>query len=72
LLGGIGLAFGAAALILSVSEAYRVAATTGVALAFVLAAAVIAWQVRRITAAKPRAFDATLTELEHDLRAIRP
>jgi uncharacterized membrane protein YqjE len=72
MLGGIGLAFGAAAFILTVNETYRVAATSGVAFAFVLAAALVAWRVRRLSAAKPRAFDATLTELQRDLRAIKP
>jgi len=72
MLGGIGLAFGAAALILTVSEAYRVAAAIGVAFSFLLAAALVAWRVRRMTAAKPRPFDATLAELQRDLNAIRP
>jgi uncharacterized membrane protein YqjE len=72
MLGGIGLAFGAAALILTVSEAHRVAAAIGVACAFVLAAALVAWQVRRLTAAKPRAFGATIAELQRDLNAIKP
>lgn len=72
MLGGIGLAFGAAAFILSVSEAYRLAATIVVACAFLLAAALVAWQVRRTTAAKPRAFGATIAELQRDLKAIKP
>ena len=71
MLGGIGLAFGAAAFILSVSEAYRLIATIVVACSFLLAAALVAWQVRRATAAKPHVFDATLSELRRDLDTIR-
>ena len=71
-LAALGLAFGAAALILSVSEANRVVATLGVALAFLVVAGVVAWQLRRLAGAKPRAFDATLSELQRDLHAIRP
>jgi len=67
----LGLAFGAAAFILTVSEANRVAATLGVAALFVLAAGIVALQVKRMTGAKPRAFDATLSELQRDLNAIR-
>ena len=72
MLGGMGLAFGAAAFILTTSEAYRVAATVGVAFAFLLAAALVTWRLQRMTAAKPRAFDATIAELERDLNAIKP
>jgi len=68
----LGLAFGAVALILTVNEANRVAATLGVAALFVVAAAIVALQVRRMTGTKPRAFDATLSELQRDLKAIRP
>ena len=68
---GLGLAFGAVAFIVTVSEANRVAATLGVAAFFLLAAGVVALQVRRMTGAKPRAFDATISELERDLNAIR-
>ena len=72
MLAALGLAFGAAALILNASEANRLAATIGVAAFFVVAAAIVGWQVRRLAGAKPRAFDATLSELEGDLKAIKP
>jgi len=72
MLAALGLAFGAAALILNASEANRLAMTVGVAVFFVVAAALVGWQVRRVAAAKPRAFDATISELENDLRAIKP
>jgi uncharacterized membrane protein YqjE len=71
-LAALGLAFGAAAIILAAPEANRLAVTVGVAVFFLAAAALAGWQVRRVAAAKPRAFDATLAELESDLKAIRP
>jgi uncharacterized membrane protein YqjE len=43
-----------------------------VAFFFLAAAAVVAWRLRRVTAAKPRAFDATIAELKRDLSAIKP
>ena len=71
-LAALGLAFGAGALILSVDEAHRLAATVGVALFFIAAAGVLALQLRRLAAAKARAFDATISELQRDLGAIKP
>lgn len=67
----LALAFGATAFILTVSEANRVTATLGVAALFLLGAGIVALQVRRMTGAKPRAFDATIAELQRDLDAIR-
>jgi uncharacterized membrane protein YqjE len=72
MLAGLGLAFGAGALILNAAEASRLATTVGVALFFLVAAAIVGWQVRRVAGAKPRAFDATISELKNDLKAIRP
>jgi uncharacterized membrane protein YqjE len=72
LLAALGLAFGATALILGVSEANRIAVTAGVAAFFLLAAGIVAWQLLRVAGAKPRAFDATLSELQRDLNAIKP
>jgi uncharacterized membrane protein YqjE len=54
-----------------VSEANRVWAAIGVAVFFFVVAGVVAWVLRRMTDAKPRAFDATITELQRDLTAIR-
>jgi uncharacterized membrane protein YqjE len=71
-LAALGLAFVGVALILYVSEANRLAATIGVALFFFAAALVVALLVRRVAREKPRAFDATITELRRDLDAIRP
>jgi uncharacterized membrane protein YqjE len=70
LIGGIavlvlalfGIAFGATAVILSVGEAL---------LFFLLAGAVALW-LRRAVKEKPRAFDATIAELQRDLTAIKP
>jgi uncharacterized membrane protein YqjE len=72
ILGLFALAFGAAALILVVAPEHRVVATVCVAAFFLVAAGIVAWQVRRVTAEKPRAFDATLSELQRDLTAIKP
>jgi uncharacterized membrane protein YqjE len=71
-LGALALAFGAGAIILAVGEANRLAATIAVALVFLLAAAGVAWWLRALAGAKPRAFDATLSELQRDLKAIKP
>jgi uncharacterized membrane protein YqjE len=67
----LGLAFGAVALILHVSEENRVAATIGVTVFFFVAAALVAWLLRRLAEAKPRAFDATIAELQRDLNTIK-
>jgi uncharacterized membrane protein YqjE len=71
MLGGLALAFGAAALILVVDEAHRVSTALGVAALFLVIAVIVGLQVRRIAAIKPRAFDATLSELSRDLDAMR-
>ena len=67
----LGLAFCGLAVIFYVAEANRLAAAVGVALAFFLLAGVVAWILHRMADAKPRAFDATLAELQRDLKAIR-
>ena len=71
-LAAFGLVFSAIALILYVGEANRLATTIGVAVFFFLAAGIAAWWLQRLAAAKPRAFDATLSELRHDLNVIKP
>ena len=71
-LAALGLAFLGGAFILYVSEEHRLAATIGVALFFFAAAIAVALLVRRVAREKPRAFDATITELRRDLDAIRP
>ena len=71
-LAALGLAFGGLAVIFYVSEAHRVAAAIGVALFFVVAAGILAWVLHHLGEAKPRAFDATIAELQRDLKAIKP
>jgi uncharacterized membrane protein YqjE len=71
-LAALGLAFAGAALVFAVGEASRLAAIAGVAVFFFAAAGLVAWRLRRLAAQKPRAFDATLSELEQDLKALRP
>ena len=67
-----GTAFGATAVIISVSEANRLLATVCVAVFFfALAAAAWLW-LRNVVKEKPRAFAATLSELQRDLTAIKP
>jgi uncharacterized membrane protein YqjE len=70
-LGALGLAFTGFAVIFYVSEQNRLATTMGVALFFFLAAGITALALRRVAKEKPRAFDATISELQRDLKAIR-
>ena len=67
----IGLVFGAVAIILSVSEANRLAVTIGAAVFFLIAAGGVGVLVHRLANVKPRPFEATLTELQRDVTAIR-
>ena len=70
-LGALGLAFCGLAVIFYVSEANRLAAAIGVAAFFFAVAGIVAWVLRRLAAEKPRAFDATISELQRDLTAIK-
>lgn len=70
LLGALALGFGAVALVMAVPGEHRVAVTAGLALAFLAAAAFIAWRVRREAKAQP--FAASLAELERDAQALKP
>jgi uncharacterized membrane protein YqjE len=67
-----GIAFAAVAVILSLGPEYRLAGTAVVAVLFFLAAAGVALYLRRVAGEKPRAFAATLSELQRDLTAIKP
>jgi uncharacterized membrane protein YqjE len=71
-LGALGIAFGAVALVLAVSEAYRLMTVCVIAGVFLAAAVILAWRLRRLAALKPRAFDSTLAELARDYEAIKP
>jgi len=70
LLVALALGFGAVALVMAVAPEHRVAVAAGLAAAFLGAAALIAWRVRREARARP--FAASLAELERDARALEP
>jgi uncharacterized membrane protein YqjE len=70
-LGALGLAFVGLCIIFYVSEANRVMAAGACAASFLVVAGILAWQLRRAAGVKPRAFDATLSELQRDLTAIK-
>ena len=72
MLAALGLVFCGLAVIFYVSEANRLAAAIGVALFFFLASGIAAWVLQRLASEKPRAFDATISELQRDLTAIKP
>lgn len=71
-LAALGVAFGAAALIFALGEEHRLAATIAVSAAFLVLAGILAWRLQKLAAVKPRAFDATLSELRRDVDAIKP
>jgi uncharacterized membrane protein YqjE len=70
LLGVVGLAFVAIMILLAVDPSHRALAAGLLALLFLAGAGVAALIVRRILHAKPRAFDASLTELEKDREGL--
>ena len=72
LLLALAIAFGAAGFILTIDETHRFAAALGVGALFLLLAALVGWQVHRLAHAKPRAFHATIAELQRDVKAIKP
>lgn len=71
-LAALGIAFGALALVLAVSEEHRLMTVCIIAAVFLASAVALAWSLWRLAAAKPRAFDSTLAELERDYEAIKP
>lgn len=68
---GLALAFGAVAVIIAMDEAHRLTATIVVAVFFLAAALLVGWYLRPANRGKSRPFDATLTELQRDLDALR-
>jgi uncharacterized membrane protein YqjE len=70
LLAALALGFGAVALVMAVAPEHRVAVAAGLGVAFLAAAALIAWRVRR--EARVRPFAASLGELERDAKALEP
>lgn len=72
LLAGLGAAFGALALIIAADDDYRVMASIGVAAFFLALAVAAAWSLRHLARAKPRAFQASIAQLERDYDALKP
>ena len=70
LLAVVGLAFVAIAVLLAVEPGSRPLAASGLALLFLAVAAIAAAVARRILRAKPRPFDASLSELRKDRDAL--
>lgn len=68
----LGVAFTAIAVMVAVGEGQRLAAAVLFALLFFVLGALGAWFARRVAAAKPRLFDASLTELRKDYDLLRP
>jgi len=71
-LGVLGIAFAAFALIVAVDVQYRLLTACLVAAGFIAGAALLAWTVLRFARSKRRAFGATLAELRRDVEAIKP
>ena len=68
----LGVAFGGLAIVIAVSDEHRVLAALLIAAGLAVAAAIAALFVRSVARRKPRAFDATLTEMARDYQAIKP
>ena len=66
----LGLAVAAAALIIAAGEAYRLGVAVAIAAGFMAAGAYVVVRVRRVLAARPAAFAASLAELEFDREAL--
>jgi len=69
-LGGLGLAFAAIAVLLAIAPEQRLAAAALMALAFLAAGAAMALVLR--ARERVRVFDASLAELQRDREALRP
>ena len=72
ILGILGIAFAAFALVVAMAPEYRLLAAALVAGGFILAAVLLAFAVLRFARSKRRAFGATLAELRRDYEAIKP
>lgn len=72
ILAGLGAAFGAIALIIAVGEDYRLMASIGFAVLFFTLALAGAWSLRHLARAKPRAFQASIAQLERDYETLKP
>jgi uncharacterized membrane protein YqjE len=71
-LGALAAAFGALALMIWLGGENPALAAGLIALAFLALAAAAAWSMRRLVRPGPRAFEASLTELERDYAALKP
>lgn len=71
-LAALAVAFGAIALLIAVDEPYRLAVSIGTAAFFAALAAAAALVLRRLTLAKPPAFQASVAQLERDYEAVKP
>ncbi len=71
LAGIVGAAFVGFAVVLFIPTELRPWVATGLALVFLAVALIGVWSIRRIVREKPRAFDATLRELEKDREHLR-
>ncbi len=67
----VGLTFVAVLILLTVDEAFRGLTAGILALTFILVGAASAAYARGLIRAKPRAFDASLSELERDREALK-
>jgi uncharacterized membrane protein YqjE len=72
LLGSLAVVFGGLSLLASLEPQYRAIAAGVLALLFLALAATALLSMRRLVRAKPRAFDASLAELESDYQALAP
>jgi uncharacterized membrane protein YqjE len=70
LLCTLALGLAALAVVMAVPPEQRVAVSAGLALAFLAAAGLLAWRVRREAAVRP--FAASLIELDRDVAALPP
>lgn len=67
----LGLGFAAAAVVIAAGEDNRLAATALLGALFLLLALGVAFALRHLAHARPRPFDASLTEIERDYEALK-
>ena len=72
LLATLGAAFAGVALLIALSEEYRVLAAAVIGIVFLALAFAAAWSLRRLTYDKPPVLSASLAELERDQEALQP
>lgn len=68
----LGIAFAAVAVMIAVEEAHRLTAAVALGLSFFIIAALSAWWMQRLARARPRVFDASLSELSKDRDLLMP